>query len=413
MRVGILVALLLALAFPVGAAASPYARYGLQDDAWIRQGPGTLEQRLDRLEDLGVDLVRMNVLWSEIERKRGTYDWSAYDPVIRGLNERGIEPVLTLLGTPAWANGGRGTNWAPNSGAPFGRFARRAAGRYAFVRRWLVWNEPNQRDWLRPTTPKVYVKRLLNPAYAAIHAVRTNTLVAGGVTAPRAATGGVSPVAWIRGMAAAGAQLDAYAHNPYPLTRSETPFTGGCDHCRTITMATLPRLLASTRAFGPGTRIWLTEYGNQTNPPDFLFGISKLKQARYTSEAALRAYLMPRVDMLVNFLVQDEPDLERWQSGVMTVRGWRKPSYGAFRMPLAVRAQSGLKTTLWGQIRPGRGAQRYRIEQLRNGGWHVVGGNRRTNRFGFLSRVVRAGPGAKLRVVHLPTQSASSVLVVE
>ena len=57
------------------------------------------------------------------------------------------------------------------------------------------------------------------------------------MTAPRAATGGVSPVAWIAGMAAAHARLDAYAHNPYPLNPAETPFTGGCDHCETITMA--------------------------------------------------------------------------------------------------------------------------------------------------------------------------------
>ena len=41
--------------------------------------------------------------------------------------------------------------------------------------------------------------------------------VAGGVTAPRGNTGGVSPVQWIRGMGAAKARLDAYAHHPYPL----------------------------------------------------------------------------------------------------------------------------------------------------------------------------------------------------
>ena len=59
--------------------------------------------------------------------------------------------------------------------------------------------------------------KLLNPAYAALHAVVPGVAVAGGVTAPRGSTGGVSPVAWIRGMKAAGAHLDAYAHNPYPL----------------------------------------------------------------------------------------------------------------------------------------------------------------------------------------------------
>src|SRR5262249_44011714 len=157
------------------------------------------------------------------------------------------------------------------------------------------------------------------PAYAAIHRVRPGALVAGGVTAPRGATGGVSPVAWIAGMAKAHARLDAYAHNPYPLEPRETPLAGGCERRQTITMATPSKLLRDVRrAFGPHVRIWLSEYGYQTNPPDRFLGVSRAKQARYLDEAALRAYLAPRVDMLIQFLVQDEPELGGWQSGLMT-----------------------------------------------------------------------------------------------
>ena len=76
-------------------------------------------------------------------------------------------------------------------------------------------------------------------------------------------------------MDAAGARLDAYAHHPYPLTRLETPWTGACGHCETITMASLERLLREvSRAFGAQKRIWLTEYGYQTNPPDRALGVS-------------------------------------------------------------------------------------------------------------------------------------------
>ena len=85
-------------------------------------------------------------------------------------------------------------------------------------------------------------------------------------------------------MAAAGARLDAYAHNPYPLNKAETPFTGGCDHCDTITMATLERLVSGVgRAFGQGKRIWLTEFGYQTNPPDPYLGVSKAQAVAATS----------------------------------------------------------------------------------------------------------------------------------
>jgi hypothetical protein len=404
---------LLVLALPAGSSASPSIRYGVQDDAWLRSGPGTLESRLDRLESLGVKLVRLNVLWSEVESNRGRYDWSGYDPVLKGLHERGIEPVLTLYSTPAWANGQRGTNWAPTSGATFAAFARHAAQHYPYVRRWLVWNEPNQRRWLRPTTPGSYVKLLLNPAYAAIHKARPGALVGGGVTAPRAATGGVSPVDWIDGMAAAGAKLDAYAHNPYPLTKAETPKDGGCAHCDTITMSTLERLATKvSAAFGKGTRIWLTEFGYQTNPPDPFLGISRVRQMQYVSEAALRAFLAPRVDMLIQFLIQDEPEIARWQSGVLTARGQLKPSYAALRMPLALETRTGRKSTLWGQVRPGTGVRRYRLEQLRNGSWHAIGGTAKTSTSGTYTRVVRGGPGAEFRAIDLATGATSPVLVV-
>jgi Beta-galactosidase len=390
------------LVFSAPAGASPAIRYGVQDDAWLRYGPGTLTQRLNRLVSLGVDIVRINVNWNEVEPQDGVFDWSGYDPIVDGLHVRGIEPVLTLVSTPGWANGGQGTNWVPTSGASFGAFAAATARHYPFVTRFLVWNEPNQRRWLRPTLPSLYVQRLLNPAYVAIHAVRGNALVGGGVTAPRAATGGVSPAVWIAGMAAAGAKLDAYAHNPYPLSPAETPLSGGCMHCTTLTMATLPTLIADvTKAFGGKTRIWLTEYGYQTDPPDRYLGVSLAKQAAYLSEAAMRAYLAARVDMLIQYLIRDEPDISRWQSGILTYSGKQKPSYQAFELPLTVERRTATSITLWGQIRPGSGRQQYVLEQLRGTRWLRVGGVERTSPRGYFSRVVPAVAGASYRVLQL------------
>jgi hypothetical protein len=405
----VVVAAVALLSFSTPAVASPSIRYGVQDDAWLLYGPGTLKQRLDRLQTLGVDLVRVSVNWSQVESREGVFDWSGYDPAIKGLRARGIEPVLTLVSTPAWANGGQGTNWVPTKGASFGAFAAATARHYPFVRRFLIWNEPNQRRWLRPTLPSLYVQRLLNPAYAAIHAVRRTALVAGGVTAPRAATGGVSPAVWIRGMAGYHARLDAYAHNPYPLTPAETPLSGGCTHCSTLTMATLPTLLADVgKAFGTGTRIWLTEYGYQTDPPDNVLGVSPEKQALYMSQGAMRAYLAPRVDMLINYLVQDEPDISRWQSGILTVDGDEKPSYQAFQLPLTVEQRTSSTLTLWGQIRPGSGRQQYVLEQLRGTQWLRVGGTERTGPRGFFKRSVPAVAGASYRVLWLTRGLTSS-----
>ena len=397
-----------ALAAPAVGSASPAIRYGIQDDAWIADGPGTLAERLDRLHTIGVQIVRYNLRWDRIAAKKPTsptspgdpaYDWTQSDLVLKGLKARGMAALVTIYGTPTWANGHRGPQWAPTQASSIAAFARAAAKRYSWVQRWAIWNEPNQARWLRPTSPAVYTVRLLNPAYTAIHAVNSHALVAGGVTAPRGNTGGVSPVDWIQGMSRAGARLDAYAHNPYPLSpHTETPWNGGCAGCRTITMATLPKLLHDVdRAFGT-KRIWLTEYGYQTNPPDRFIGVSDSLQAEYLGAAALRAYLAPRVDVLIHFLVRDEPNLGGWQSGLLDIAGVAKPSYRAFSLPLAQEARRGSQTVLWGQVRPGAGRRTYRLQRQANGRWSWYGSTARTSLGGFYQRSVAGRAGDRFRV---------------
>jgi hypothetical protein len=398
----------IAAAFPQAAFAAPGVRYGLHDDAWLRDGPGTLEERLAKLDELGVEIVRYNLRWDRIARQSPAapesdddpaYAWTDDDAVVNGLRAHGIEVVLGLVGTPAWANGGRAANVAPTAARTFGSFAAAAATHYPWVKRWLVWNEPNQRRWLIPTTAAVYVTRLLNPAYAALHAGIAGAQVGGGVTAPRGATGGVSPIAWLRGMRAAHARLDAYAHNPYPLNpKRETPRTGGCGHCETISMATLGRLVSEVaRSFGRA-RIWLTEYGYQTYPPDRLLGVSPALQARYVGDAAYRAYRTPRVDMLIHFLYRDEPEIARFQSGLVGLNGTAKPAFAAFQLPLAEVSRRGDRTTLWGQIRAPDAVGTYRIQRLAGGAWLDAGPPRPARRGGFFLYTASLPAGTRVRL---------------
>jgi hypothetical protein len=401
------IACLAAAATAPSAGASPSIRYGLKDDAWLLHGPGAVSDRVARLQALGVELVRFSLDWSKIAPSRPAdptdpddpaYAWDGADQVLEALRQQGVATLLDLVGTPRWANGGRGPSSAPRSAGSIAGFATAAARRYPWVRRWTIWNEPNQRRWLVPTSPAVYVTKLLNPAYAALHKTLPQVQVAGGVTAPRGGRGGVSPVDWIRGMARAGARLDAYAHNPYPLDpRRETPTTGGCGHCLTLTMATLPRLVGEVgRAFGRA-RIWLTEYGYQTSPPDRLLGVSPAKQAAYLGEAALRAYRSPRVDVLIHFLYRDEPTLGRFQSGLVYLSNRPKPSLAAFELPLAQRSRSGAKVVLWGQVRVSE-QPAVRLEVYR-GGWRTLGSPRRTSARGYFGWTGTLPPGARVRAV--------------
>ena len=77
-------------------------------------------------------------------------------------------------------------------------------------------------------------------------------------------------------------------------------------------------------------RIWVTEYGYQTNPPDRLFGVSWAAQDTYLRQAWAKLKKNPRVDMFIWFLLRDESRLDGWQSGLYTASGARKPAREAF-----------------------------------------------------------------------------------
>src|SRR6185437_6843695 len=121
-RIAVLLALTAAsiLAAAIPAKASPTARMGIQDDAWLRWGPGTLDERLDTLNGLGVRTVRFTLVWREVASRAPAdgrdpvdpaYNWAPFDAVLDGLHAHGITPLVTIWGSPGWANGGHPANW--------------------------------------------------------------------------------------------------------------------------------------------------------------------------------------------------------------------------------------------------------------------------------------------------------------
>ncbi len=412
--------LLLALASCVAAStvqASSGVRYGIQDDTWLEFGPGKLDQRLTTFKRLGVPIVRFTLRWNEIARKRPknassptdrAYDWRRPDRVLRGLRRHGLTPVVTLVGTPPWANGGRTPNYAPPHPRDFRAFATAAARHYPWIRYWLIWNEPNKRLWLRPTKPGINVRHLLNPGYEAIHAVLPHAKVGGGVTGPRGAAGGVAPPTWVRGMALAHAKLDAYAHHPYPASPLETPSSGGCKNCPWITMATIRKLLILVKRSWGSKPVWLTEYGYQTRPPDTFLGVPLKRQSTMLSLAAMRAWRLPRVTMLIQYLYRDEVKLSRFQSGLVFADDRWKPSLQGFKLPFAQMGRHGLQAVVWGQIRGAKpGRKRYQLQVLRKNTWRPVGRVRLTNDHGVFMRTIRVKPGVLFRIWAPPQKRYS------
>ena len=368
-----LTALLAATAQP--ASASRYLRVGIYDEAQILFGPTQLTFATFRT--LHVQEVRLDLYWGGpygVARRRPAhatnpadpaYDWELYDRTVRFAQQYGMHVLFTIYGTPSWANGGRGLNRVPTVGTDLRNFALAAAKRYGgsyadasgvtlpAVRDWLAWNEPNNPIFLSPQYRKtatgwtiqsaVDYAKICNAIYTGVHA----TLFAGervgcGVTAPRGnnnpstARPSVSPLAFLRAVKKAGLKtFDAWAHHPYyagPTDQPTTkPVTAKGAPATAVTLGNINDLIKEvTRLYG-NKRIWLTEYGYQTNPPDKLFGVSYAKQAAYLKQAFAIARKNPRIDMMLWFLLRDEPNVTGWQSGLETARGVKKPSFAAFQ----------------------------------------------------------------------------------
>ena len=109
---------------PTAGAASG-AKFGIHDDAWLLSGPRSLSERTAELDRIGVDIVRFTLRWDQIavreprdatDNRDRAYRWRNPDRVLTALNRRGIAVVVTLVGTPSWANGGFDASWAPDSG---------------------------------------------------------------------------------------------------------------------------------------------------------------------------------------------------------------------------------------------------------------------------------------------------------
>jgi hypothetical protein len=185
--------------------------------------------------------------------------------------------------------------------------------------------------------------RICNAVVDGVRAGQTGGKVACGATAPRGNNNprstrpSVSPLAFLAAMKRYGARgFAAFAHHPYYGSRLETPdtrpkATAGGQPPTAVTLGNLDVLASRlTTLYGRGMRIWVTEYGYQTNPPDALFGVSWSQQAAYLRRAWAKLRQNARVDMLVWFLLRDETRAGGWESGLFTADWRAKSAHSAF-----------------------------------------------------------------------------------
>jgi hypothetical protein len=358
-RTVILTAALVALT-PGAALAGERMWFGFQDDPSFRWEADRSES-LDFAQSANASIIRTTVYWSKVAPTRPAAPSNPFDPayklddvdeLVREAQKRGMEVMLTIWGTPKWANGGLPENRMPRRLSDLTAFGRALASRYSgrfpgypYVRFFSVWNEPNLGLFLSPqydskgrsVGPALYA-RLYRAAYAGLKAGNRSALVAIGETSMRGRdrvttrrgqqqTHSPGRFAELVSKARPRLKFDAWAHHPYPSQPSARP----SERVRWPNVS-----LSSLDRFGPAldgwfkrknTPIWITEYGHETRALGR--GISTSKQAAYLRQAVSLARKDPRTQMFIWFIFRDHAGTP-WQSGVLEETGRRKPSFGAF-----------------------------------------------------------------------------------
>ena len=341
------------------ATAADRMWVGFHDDPMLRWDE-TRTEAMDRARGNEAAILRTVVDWSKVAPERPAQATNPFDPAyqfgdvdeyIRNAQLRGLEVLITLWGTPGWANGGQKPQAMPRRLADFQSFSRAIASRYSgrnpgypFVRFYTIWNESNLATFLVPqfnaagkiVSPANYAK-LARAGIAGIKAGNRRALVAIGETSSHGRdkrragqTDTVAPATFMKGVAAAlrGVRFDAYAHHPYPFPVAQKPTQ--LVRYPNVTLKSMPRFekdidIAFRRKNIP---IWITEYGSETKPGEPA-GVTEAQQAVYLPQAIAMAKADKRVQMFVWFVMQDSRG-SLWQSGIYRLTGAAKRSQGSF-----------------------------------------------------------------------------------
>jgi hypothetical protein len=354
------------VAAPADAASAPRSIFQ-DDDLLLRSGDASRERALDELAALGVDAIRVLVVWR-------AHDLGALDALAAGAERRGMHLLMTPTGP-----GPRGSRFDVRG---FGRFVATLGARYSRQRHWAIWNEPNNPRWLqpqfsrgRPRSPALY-RRLVRAAVAALRDTghRGDEILIG-ETAPigrvrgRGATDPMMPGPFLRSLLCCG-RLGAtgLSHHAYTRGGSMPPRFPALPG--ELSIAALPELVHLAR----GLPVHLTEGGWQTTPPDPLFGVHPARQAEYLNEVEWMVRGHRRVRSVPQYLLVDERDSTRFQSGLRFANGRAKPALAAYRLPIWV-VRRGRSVTVWARMRaaPRGGPREAAIERRLPGRrWRVV-----------------------------------------
>jgi hypothetical protein len=400
-----------------------------------------------RIRGAGASAARLTVYWRQIapatlpdswdptDPADPHYDWGQLDARVRAVVRRGLQPLITVLAAPKWAQGAKPVA-SPNSYLPdptdFAKFATAIAKRYGGgfrglprVRWWQAWNEPNISVYLvpqlengQPVSPGWY-RRMLNAFAAAIHGVHADNLVVSAGLGPFRdnATPVLQqdkdwgPLSFMRALLCISKALrptcnsktsfDVWATHPYtsgnPLHHAVLPndvSLGDLPKMRRVLNAAIKAHHISSRH---AVQFWVTEFSWDSKPPDPCSPPLSLL-SRWIPEALYRMWANG-VSLVVWLQLEDYVGL--YQGGFYFyakdfAKAKAKPTLEGFRFPfVALRRKNGVY--VWARTPTSRPARLGIEQQLRAGGpWRRVAAVG-AGRYGIAQKVLKTSPVGRYR----------------
>jgi hypothetical protein len=360
-----------ALLLAPGAGARPTLLVGAAEDSPKNLDPLVAMSKMELARRAGFDSLRLTVTWSRGHDQPSTDEAIALQNAATAAALTGIRLYVNVYPT-----GSRQTPLTNAQRKDFVDFTVAIARANPTITDFIIGNEPNlNRFWMPQFTRSgadaaapMYVT-LLALTYDALKEVSRKINVIGGAVSPRGVDKARtkrqthSPTKFIPDLGKAYRRLrrrapimDAFAYHPYSrLSRISPTIKHPEPWAKTVTIADYDRLVGLlSKAFAGTAQRGLTlpivydEFGVQTAIPTgkrkLYFNHSALSgrdavgervQARYYRAALKLAYCQPTVEAFLIFHLSDEPDLDRWQSGLFYADDTPKSSFEPVRKTVA------------------------------------------------------------------------------
>jgi hypothetical protein len=323
---------------------------GALEDVVKQPDPAIAEERVRLAEEAGLDALNITTPWEPGQTEPTDEELLRLRNVATAAQKHRIRVIISIF---TYRN--RFTPQTDEDRDQFAQLAANLARELPSVRDFVIGNEPNLNGFWFPQLDESG-KDVASPAYTALlaraydelKAVSPKILVYGGALAPRGADNPdaqrhtQSPTAFIQGMGKAYRDsgrdkplMDVFAIHPY-LERSKIPpdtehpigtAIGIADYDKLVRL--LGEAFDGTAQKGSDVPIAYTEFGVQSEiPPEHqdaytnldspigLDAVPEETQAEYYAQAFELAACQETVTGFLVFHLSDEPDLNRWQSGM-------------------------------------------------------------------------------------------------